>query len=392
MSRRRISSSRRVELLLAVLLGVTLLADEVEAKKLPAPNKPRSGKAYEERKAPPPPDDTDVVAEHELEPVEAPKQPLVEATATVWAQAGSRSWTGCSKVATEAGKQLFGYGEEINNFRENHHWAIQAGECPNAPEVLAMASRAELLRRFDLPEGIDGKTDLTTLEGEMTVSRVVALAWIDAAEAELHRRRDKRGLGLEYWRARALLSTGDVEGAEQALKLGLREATVEGWKLRRLLALTKLFAGELETALEQANRALNDAPQSLGGDRLISMYVLALVLDRAGDTAGAERHMKAALDMDGDGGQMRALESALPTHERLYLRAYARTVRRESAGALRLWDAYLARPQPEAPERRLAERHRSALQPLPSNLGGPAHVDEGKAAEGSKAGSGTKAP
>jgi tetratricopeptide (TPR) repeat protein len=356
----------RTGFLLAALLGIAVLANatEADARKLIRDKKP-----VPELEAPPPAP----VLEAGEEPA---KPPLVEATATVWAQAGSRSWTGCSKVASEAGKQLFGYGEEINNFRENHHWAIQARECPNAPEVLTMAARAELLRRFDLPEGLDHTTDLSVIETELADSRTRATAWIDAAEAELRRRRDKRGLGLEYWRARALLSSGDIAGAERALQRAVREAAVEGWKLRRLLAVTKLYKGDLEAALAQANRAAIDAPQS---DRLVSTYALALVLDRAGDPAAAERYMKWALDMDGDQSQLRALESALPVHERLYLRAFAKTVRRDSAGALRLWDAYLARPQPEPPERRLAERHRSALEPLPSNLGGPPRAEEGRA-------------
>lgn len=367
---------KRTGLLLAAMLGLAVLATttEVDARKAPSSTKPRPA---DSKPVPPP---TEAEAPSPVESSEGPK-PLVEATATVWAQAGSRSWTGCSQVASEAAKQLFGYGEEINNFRENHHWAIQARECPNAPEVLTMAARAELLRRFDLPDSLDAKTDLTLIETEIADSRTRATAWIEAAETELHRRRDKRGLGLTYWRARALLSTGDLARAEQAVRQALRESTVEGWKLRRLLALTKLYAGDLDGAITQANRAIIDAPQTHGGgDRLVSTYVLALVLDRAGDPAAAERYMKWALDMDGDQSQMRALESTLPMHERLYLRAYARTVRRDASGALRLWDAYLARPQPEAPERRLAERHRSALEPLPSNLGGPPHPEEGKAA------------
>ncbi|HLT38738.1 MAG TPA: hypothetical protein VK034_20770 [Enhygromyxa sp.] len=381
-------------LLIAAMLGLAVLVDatEVDARKVMVrPGKPRppETKVPIDKSDGGKPLDSDFELELEPRPDDRPKPPLVEATATVWAQAGSRSWTGCSKVASEAGKQLFGYGEEINNFRENHHWAIQAGECPNAPEVLTMAARAELLRRFDLPEALDDKTDLTLIESAMADSRARALAWIDAAQAEQRRRRDKRGLGLDYWRARALLSTNDIAGAERALLRALRESSIEGWKLRRLLALTKLYAGDLDGALEQANRTSIDAPQS---DRLVSTYVLALVLDRAGDPAGAERHMKRALDMDGDGSQMRALESALPTHERLYLRAYSRTVRRDSAGALRLWDAYLARPQPEAPERRLAERHRAALEPLPSNLGGPPRASEGKAAEGGTIGGVVKTP
>ncbi|KIG17230.1 hypothetical protein DB30_03543 [Enhygromyxa salina] len=301
---------------------------------------------------------------------------LVEATATVWAQAGSRSWTGCSSVASEAFNQLFGYGEDVNNYRENHRWAIQATECPNAPEVLAMAARSELLRRFDLPEGLDEATDLSVIETGVVESRDHALAWIDAAIAEQHRRRDKRSLGLEYWRGRALLSTGDLVGARKAFGRSLARASVEGWKLRRLLALTELYAGNLGAALDLAKRAFIDAPEN---DRLASYYVLALVLDRAGDQAGARVRMQTALDRD-EGSQLRALESAMPLHERLYVRAYAKTVRKETSGALRLWTAYLARPEPEDPERRLAERHQTALRPLPSNLGGPAHANEGEAA------------
>lgn len=300
-------------------------------------------------------------------------QPLVEATATVWAQAGSRSWTGCSAIATEAGKQLWSSSEEVNNFGEGHHWATQSRECPNAPEVLTMSARSELLRRFDLPDSVDGKTDLSEIEKAVAQSRVRALAWIGAAEQELARRRDTRSLGLDYWRGRALLSTNDLEGAKRSFAKALRELTVEGWKVRRLLALIELYQGNLDDALVLAKRALVDAPAS---DQLVSLYVLGVVLDRSGDTAGARRRIQAALDRD-DGSQLRALASALPMHERLYVSAFAATVRKEPSGALRLWEAYLARPEPEDPERRLAERHQTALRPLPSSLGGPAHPDEG---------------
>jgi tetratricopeptide (TPR) repeat protein len=379
----------RLRLVLPSLLGLALLVGggvEADAKRLPS--KPRP--SPQPMPPPPPPawnqgeewSNGGVVGGVVPEGPEAggahtpaPKQQqLVEATATVWAQAGSRSWTGCSAIANEAGKQLWSSGEEVNNFGEGHHWAGQARECPNAPEVLTMAARSELLRRFDLPEGLDASTDLSTIETGVTQSRARALAWIDAAESELARRRDSRSLGLDYWRARALLSTGDLEGARRSLVKALRESTVEGWKVRRLLALTELYRGNLDAAQVLAKRALLDAPAS---DQLLSFYVLGVVLDRSGDPAGARRRMQAALDRD-DGSQLRALGSALPLHERLYVSAFATTVRNEASGALRLWEAYLARPEPEDPERRLAERHQTALRPLPSNLGGPAHPGEGE--------------
>jgi tetratricopeptide (TPR) repeat protein len=237
-----------------------------------------------------------------------------------------------------------------------------------------MAVRAELMRRFDLPELVDDKPiDLTLIETGVEESRTIALEWIVDAQTELDRRQDDRTLGLQYWRGRALLSAGDLEGAQAAFEQALAERSIESWRLRRLLALTLLYRGDLDGALVQAFRASIDSPAS---DRYIADYVLALVLDRAGDTAGSRRRMKDTLDRDSDGGRMRSLEAALPMHERLYLRAFAQTVRNEASGAMRLWDAYLARPEPETPERRLAERHRQALEPLPTNLGGPAKPGE----------------
>lgn len=326
----------------------------------PAPNPPKI-EPYPDpvRDVPPGPE--------EGGPISPEVTPLVEATQTIWAQAGSRSWTGCSAVANEASKQLANVSEDINNFQAQHHWASQAGECPNAPEVLAMAVRSELLRRIDLPDAVDGASDLSLLEEALASSRGAALGWIDDAATELERRGDAARLGLEYWRGRASLSMGDYEAARAQFELALDARTIDSWRIRRLLALTELFRGDLDAALVQAFRAYVDSPSS---DRYLAEYVLALVLDRAGDTAGSRRRMKDTLDRDGDQGRMRSLESALPIHERLYLRAFAQTVRAEPSSAMRLWDAYLARPEPEAPERRLAERHRRALEPLPTNLGG----------------------
>lgn len=359
--------------LLVLIHQADALGRKVVAKRKPVPIK-HDAKAPVTKEATKIPDGPDarppgVQGEREI--------PVVEATATVWAQAGSRSWTGCSTIASEAENQLWTYSEQANGYRETHHWGIQAGECPNAPEVLTLAVRSELLRRFDLPAELDETTDLSEFETELALSRDRALAWIDDAEAELMRRRDPRTLGLEYWRGRALLSLGDIDGGLAAFERAMRARSVEGWKLRGMLALAELYAGNLDPALELAHRTLVDAPRT---DNVIAYYILALVLDRAGDTAGAAQRMQHARDRDGDGSQMRTLETALPIHERLYLRAYAQTMRKDESSALRLWAAYLARPEPEDPERRLAERHQLSLRPLPRNLGGPATAAEGRAA------------
>ena len=301
---------------------------------------------------------------------------LVEATATVWAMAGSRSWTGCSAIASEASKQLWTGSEDANTFQSEHRWALQAEECPNTPEVLALAVRTELMRRLEFPPGVDGNTQLDELESELATSRGRALRWIELAEDELTRRRERRSLGLDYWRGRALLALADYEPAKAAFERALREGSADGWRVRRLQAVCELYAGNLEAAVELAARAVNDSPSN---DRIAPSYVLALALDRAGDPSGAARRMRIALTRDGDGGQLRSLQTALPLHERLYLAAYAMTVRNDTPGALRLWAAYLARSEPEEPERRLAERHMAALRPVPRNLGGPAKAGEAPA-------------
>lgn len=301
----------------------------------------------------------------------APKS--VKATATVWAQANSRSWLTCSNTANEGGQQLWSFSERANTFREGHHWEYQVRDCPNTPEVLTMAVRVELMRRFDLPEGLDETTDLSALAADTEASKRRALEWIDRAEAELRRRRDHRAFGLEYWRGRALLQLRDFDGADAAFERALAEGAIEGWKLRRLFALAALYAGDLDRALAFASRALLDAP---GNDRVASLYVMGLVLDRAGDPSGAKRYMISALNADGDRSTHRGLETAMPLHERLYFRAFAKTVKLEQSGALRLWKAYLARSEPEAPERRLAERHFESLEPRPTSLGGPARPGE----------------
>ena len=64
----------------------------------------------------------------------------------------------------------------------------------------------------------------------------------------------------------------------------------------------------------------------------------------------------------------RATESLLPVHERLYLRALDHQAADEASTALRLWDAYLARPEPAEPEKALARRHREELRPKPAPI------------------------
>jgi hypothetical protein len=133
-------------------------------------------------------------------------------------------------------------------------------------------------------------------------------------------------------------------------------------------ALVALFRGDLERALRLVQRSINDGPSD---DRRYSRYVRALVLDRAGASAAARSEL---FELRREPGYLEArttVETLLPIHERIYVRALDSQAAEEASSAVRLWEVYLARPEPELPERRLAEQHKAELSPLPAPVGGP---------------------
>ena len=142
---------------------------------------------------------------------------------------------------------------------------------------------------------------------------------------------------------------------------------VERWRSERMAALVELFAGDVRAALRRAQRGVVDAPPE---DRPISRYIRALVLDRAGAPDVARAELVALRDPTTQFARS-AMESVLPFHERLFFRALDHQANGERSPALRLWKAYLARPEPAEPERVLARRHLDELTPSPAPVGGP---------------------
>jgi tetratricopeptide (TPR) repeat protein len=189
--------------------------------------------------------------------------------------------------------------------------------------------------------------------------------WLVEALEEAERRDERAFPGTYVACVLAAMSLGEWAEARVALTLARREADAPGWDLERLDALLHLFEGDLESAVEHAFRAVWDAPPRA---RKLAQYALALILDRAGTPWEAAAELRRLRISDPDHGLRRTLEQALPVYERLYFRALDHEAQGfpEIPNALRLWDAYLARPEPLAPERELAQRHRSALQtPIP---------------------------
>lgn len=282
---------------------------------------------------------------------------------TVWAKAGARSASDCTSRAEQAREDLRRHGDRIST--RASMWVERAQRCPNQPDILRMAAFSVLQRDVPLPPITDEALDLTSVDDTLVRTRRLALGWLDAAEAEAIRRGEPVGEGVDYFRALALSSVGQAAEAEKLARRALERGDAEPWRVYRLLALCEMMSGELTPALDHARRAWVFAPER---ERVLSGFVYAIVLDRAGDTAASRRVFRLFRDR-GPTEARRVLELILPTHERLFFLALEEQLAgRGHAEPLRLWKAYLAREEPTEAERKLAKAHLSELGPAPEGV------------------------
>jgi tetratricopeptide (TPR) repeat protein len=241
-----------------------------------------------------------------------------------------------------------------------------AADCPHTVEILKLAAQTELKRAFRLPADTNEATDLGAIEERRNQSRERALEWIERAAAESRLRGDDAPPHLDYLRGNALLAQGDYQRADESFQRAIRYRGIEPFRVRRMMALTALFRGDIAVAQRLSFRALIDTPKGTG--HMTSRYIHALVLERSGDPSNARLILTRTLNQDGDRSVFGSLVLVLPLHERVYLEALKAEALNDEPRARRLWSAYLASEHPEDPERRLAERHLSELQVLPNKL------------------------
>jgi hypothetical protein len=285
---------------------------------------------------------------------------------TAWARAGARSWRLCDEAARQASAVQI-EGPRGDGAAEEFLWSKRARQCPHAPEVLVMAAQAEILEASVLESASESdELDAVVAEHDERVRR--AVRWLDAALVEARRRAQAEPLGARYFRAYARVALREPEAARADLLVAARTGDVEGWRADRMLALIELMLGNLDDALQLGHRGLVDAPIE---DRPISRYIWVLVLDRVGAAAAARAELVALRNEPGHISARNALHTLLPVHERLYSSALDHQANREHSNALRLWEAYLSRPEPAEPERELARRHLAELTREPAPVGGP---------------------
>jgi len=278
---------------------------------------------------------------------------------TPWAEAGGRPWTSCREFERQAEQLLRSSSVKTEEARVDTPWPARARECPNAPAVLVMAALLELWKTPSFPPLADLQAALPALAEAQRTTRQQAQVWLRRALVEAERRGEPPPALTYYFVAYAALGLGDWAAARAALVESERRGEVEPWRTDRAFAVAALLAGELAEALRLAHRSREFASTA---DRQTSVQVLALIYDRAGAPEAAQREL-AALRSQSYGEDRELLEKVLPLPERIYLQALQQQAARNPGSAMRLWDAYLACPEPADPERRLAEQRREELRP-----------------------------
>lgn len=279
---------------------------------------------------------------------------------TVWAEAGSRPWGQCRDLERGAERILGMSRLPVEERGGPSPWVERAVLCPGAPAVLVLAAYHELTQVPGYPPLSELAAQVDTLTETQRTGRKRAARWLASARTEAARRGEPPPPRTWILTAQAALGLGDVALARQALAAAAARGEVEGWQIDRLAALAALFAGDLPQALALAHRARELGTQ---GERALTTLVLALIYDRAGAPDAATRELVALNTLAFGSTDRAALEALLPPHERIYFTALDQLARRNPGNATWLFKAYLACPEPEAPERRLVERRLAELRP-----------------------------
>lgn len=295
------------------------------------------------------------------------------AETTPWAEAGGRPWTSCRDYERQAERFLGTSNVRSEEARGDTPWPARARECPNTPAVLVMAALLELLKIPGFPPLVDLQDALPALAEAHRKTRMQALTWLRRALTEAERRGKPPPTLTNYFVAYAALGLGDWATARSALLAAERRGEVETWRTDRALAIAALLAGDLPEALRLAHRSREFATSS---DRQASVLILALVYDRAGAPEAAQRELAALKAQSFSGSDERtSVETLLPLPERIYLQALQQQAAQHPGSATRLWEAYLACPEPAEPERKLAAQRRDELKQrgsvVPSGRGAP---------------------
>lgn len=291
-------------------------------------------------------------------------QPAGAPGPTVWAKSGATGWAACEDLGRQAATIRSGAGPRGDSGSDDGSvWTERAARCPAVPEILFLAAQIEIATTVDVTFGPEPGTSFDPVVKDHRERVLRALGWLDALLAECARRHESPPREARFLRAYAMVALNRPKAARIALDDAIAYADVERWRSDRMGAVIALLAGDLDRAMRLAHRASVETPSE---DRTITRYIRAIVLDRSGAAAAARAEM---LELRNDAGHItarHATESLFPVHERMYLRALEHQAGDDPDSAVRMWDAYLGRSEPEEQDKVVARRHRDALRRKPA--------------------------
>lgn len=290
-------------------------------------------------------------------PAEEQWRPATAPPPTAWARAGARPWRTCDAIGRQALAIRLGTPDR-GKFEQV--WRTRAQQCPREPDVLVLAAQQAILEAVPVGWMPEVDPDLDGTVGAQRLAASEAVQVLDAALAEARLRGDAPPFEAYYFRAYANSVLGNVDAVLEDLERADRLGDAARYRIERMAAVAALRQGDLDAAVQFARQALSDSPTE-GDEVALSRYVWALVLDRAGDPASARAVLQRLRREPGSFRSRPAVETMLPVHERIFLRALEHQAHGETSNASRLWDAYLARPEPDEADRVLAQRHRDEL-------------------------------
>jgi len=286
---------------------------------------------------------------------------VLAAPPSAWQRTGARDFAEC-EAAERLAEEGHLTGFDRMSEQEGPTWNKRARQCPNAPYVRMMAAKESLVHVATLGWGAEIGPGFEAIVKPHAERLAEVVAHVDAALAESRRRGQRPPPQAHYFRAYAELAAGRFAQARVDWRKACATEDAERWRLDRMGAVLEMLGGDLDAAVRLARLAWTDASRD---ERLLSGYVWALVLDRAGSPAEVRAVLQGLRDEGGHTMARRALESLLPLHERLYLEALDHQVNGETSNALRLWEVYLARPEPAEADKALARRHLDELHRVP---------------------------
>ncbi len=289
-------------------------------------------------------------------------QPVQPPPPSAWVEAGSHTWVKCGRHEREAAGRLplsdYRLSRRYSRSDSRSGWRSRVELCPQSPAILVFAAASELRRSHPIPGLNLPEQAIDALAEEIAQSRQRAQSWLATAAREASRRGQPKPPMIDFLTAQAAIGMGDLKAVRQALTRARAVGEVETWRIDRLAAAAAMMAGDLDDALLLADRAREQAQDD--GLR-VTLYLLAMIYDRAGATNDAKR-LLADLSRRRIGTGEEAIEMLLPIHERLYLTALENQAYGNIADAMHYWKAYLARPEPADPERQLANLHLQSLE------------------------------